>query len=146
MSKYYVIGCNKELKSNPQTFKHTTFNVDFLRDINQKCLNEKYFYIVDFDSMNDIGYNITNYHELYSNSNKQFFMKFLSEIDELLNLDYEISLYQFWEGTQNKDLNPNFIYQSKEISTNPEDYDEDFFQFEFNTKYVFVKNLTLTNP
>lgn len=145
MSKFYVIASNKELPNKFKTFDHTKFNVDFLKEFNKNFLNEKYHYFVEFSNMNNIGYDIKNYHDINSDNNKQFFITFLTEIEELLNCGFEISLYQFWENSSTHDIDKNQIYQTKEISTNPEDFMEDYFNFDFNTKYVFSQNLTLNN-
>lgn len=145
MSKFYIIATNKELKTNNKTFNYKKFNIDCLRPFNEGFLNEKHHYIINFSTSTEIGYNIKNYHDFQTDSDKIFFMEFLKEIDELLNCGHEIILYQFWDTSQSLDINENLIYQSKEISTNPEDFMEDYFSFEFNTKYVFVQNLTLNN-
>ena len=139
MSKYYIIATNKELKLKSQTFSYKKLNVDYLRNINEGYLDEKFHYMVNFSNFTDIGYNITNYHYFDTDMDKLFFAKFLKEIEDLLNCGYEISLYQFWENSRELVLDENLIYQSKEISTNPDDYREDYFRFEFNTKYIFVK-------
>lgn len=145
MSKFYVIASSKELKNKFKTFEYTKFDVDFLREFNQGFLDEKFHYFVEFPNMNEVGYNIKNYHNIHTDNNKQFFIKFLSEIEELLNSGYDISLYQFWESSENYENDKNYIYQIKEISTNPEEFMEDYFSFDFNTKYIFVQNLTLNN-
>lgn len=145
ISKYYIIGSNKEFDFKSQTFKYEKFNVDYLRKMNHNYLNEEFYYLITFTHFADIGYDITNYQDFSNDNRKMFFVKFLKEIEGLLNCGYEISLYQFWETTQNSNSDKNLIYQHKEISIHPEDLAEDYFNFEFNTKYIFVQNLTLNS-
>ena len=145
MSKFYVIASSKELKGDFRTFNYSKFNVDFLKNFNHGFLDEKFHYFVEFPNMTNVGYNITNYQDIHTDRDKQFFATFLTEIEELLNLGFEISLYQFWDNSQNYDLDENHIRQVQEISTNIEDLMEDCFGFNFNTKYIFVQNLTLNN-
>lgn len=145
MSVYYVIGSNKELKVKTKTFNFDELNVNYLKSFNKQYLDDKFHYIINFNNSTGIGYDIRNINDFYTDENKLFFIKFLNEIEQLLNLGYEISLYQFWETTQSSNSDRNLIYQNKEISIHPEDLAEDYFNFDFNTKYIFVQNLTLNN-
>ena len=120
-------------------------NPHFLKEFNAEYLNEKFHYEVFFENECGIGYNITNYNDFYTDRNKIHFSKFLNEIKCLLKEGYNISLYQFWECSKDYNIDENNIYKIKEISTNLQDFMDDYFDFDFNTKYVFVQSLTLSN-
>lgn len=145
MSLYYIIGSNKELKTKAKTFNYHELNVDYLKAFNKEYLDDKFHYIVDFNNSTGLGYDIRNINDFYSNQNKLFFVSFLNEVEQLLKSGYEISLYQFWENFQKCDIDENIIFKCKEISTNLDDFMEDYFKLEFNTKYSFVQNLTINN-
>lgn len=141
MSLYYVIGTNKELDVKTDIFNYKKEDVSHLKKVNPEYLNEKFYYLIAVD--NYIGYCITNYQEFYTDANKLHFDKFLKFIDTCLKDGYDISFYQFCDSN-NKDIEENYIYEEKKISTNLYDYPDDVFNFEFNIKYVFTRELVLT--
>ena len=137
MSKYYVIGSDVELNTINEDFNLKKIDIEFLKNNNQEYFTDKYHYLINFKNL-DIGYDIRNINDFYTDTNKIFFDKFLTIIDNYLIKTDKISFYQLWETNQ-IDSEENKILENKELSTDSYDYPEDYFQFELNTKYSFVK-------
>lgn len=137
MSKFYVIGSDNELKSKNQDFLLDECDITMFKKFNKTAFTNKYHYVIKTNN-NQIGYDIKNYNEFNTDQNKIKFDKFLLFIDEFLQTNDTISFYVLWESNKIK-CEENKIINNSELTTNTFNYPEDFFQFEFNTRYIFSK-------
>ena len=139
MSIFYILGSEKQVSSNVFQLKH--FDIDGLRisQDNIDLLKDKYYYIFLFVCY--FGYDIRNIQYFNNDTNKKRFEQFIDFIKTNLQ-NNRISFYQFWNANK-LDIEENVLYYTKELSTNINDYPEDLFQFQFNTKYIFVDNKIL---
>ena len=138
MSLIYILGTDKKIENNSSNFMLEEVDISCYKLLknNDQFLTEKNYYLLNTPSV--IGYDIRNLEDFDIDSNKKFFLTFLKNIKDFFHMGLKkISLYQFVERN---DLNieENFIYEIKDLSLNPNNYREDFFSLNYNTKYRFI--------
>ncbi len=137
MSAYYVIGSNSKIEDIDKLNLGFQKIDNIERYINHIGFEKKYYYVSD-PIGNEIGYNITNYANFYDNEKKKNFMKFIDFIKA--NLNDELEFYKFWSVFDRSDNEINNIYYQNTYNLNEYVFPDDKFEFDFQTKYVFIKS------
>ena len=134
MSVYYVIGCDTKIKNIEKLdlgFKETKSLNKYIKNY---VFDKKFYYISD-PIINELGYNITNFEDFYTDENEKRFTNFINFIKT--NACGQIELYKFWSIFKVSEDDINDIYQENSFNLNNFQFPDDQFKFEFNTKYVF---------
>ena len=140
MSLIYILGTDKKIEKNSSNLMLEEVDISYYKKLenNDQFLTERNYYLLNTPSV--IGYDIRNIEDFDIDINKKYFQNFLKDIKKLFYMGLkEISLYQFVERN---DLNiqENILEETQDLSLNPNDYKEDFFSLNFNTKYRFIHN------
>lgn len=134
MSAYYVIGSDTKIKN----IKKLNLGFEETKLLNKYIKNyafDKNFYYISDPIVNELGYDITNFEDFYTDKNKERFTNFIDFIKS--NACEQIEFYKFWSIYKVSEDDINDIYQEITYNLNSFQFPDDKFKFEFNTKYVF---------
>lgn len=132
MSVYYVVGSDVEINNVNEL--HLGFEeIKNLNEIVKDYNFDKKFYYVSDPVICELGYDVRNSSDFNLDPNKEIFNKFIEFLKtNITNLEF-YKLWSIFDG----DNELNEIYYQKTYNLKNYKFAEDYFKFDFNTKYVF---------